>query len=368
MSKKLWIGPYDLLYATGDVAEYLIKARRRGATGVRIFGLINWYFYNKCTPFKEVKKWHPPDAEVKAEVPLYNLDKWNEEYWDRLSYLFGLLDMADMEAHVALHDFCSIKRSGVDRYFHPFISSVQARDTGAGFFDDAMKRWHVQYFERMTNELEQACIPHYLEVMNETGRYLDMTNEQLVNWHGWAVDQLQELGVKKNRIIGSYEPSFGMSLGIALSRQVGKWSVHGHARPEKVLPKYPHLSPHTIVSTDGGGDGDGPMDPIYHWKGPSAKQMKGIAERVMEYGHFGIEYKPRDAVVAWNKWANVDKVDLGIVRAAGLVLGTIPNPTPTEPPTPPEPEPPLIPEPEPQPKLPQSWWKRLLDWIRRLFG
>jgi len=52
MSKKLWVGPYDLMQATGDVPAYLAKVKDAGATGVRIFGVIAWGIGMNSNPGK----------------------------------------------------------------------------------------------------------------------------------------------------------------------------------------------------------------------------------------------------------------------------------------------------------------------------
>jgi len=378
MTKQLWCGPYDLLTSSGDIYSYLMRLRENGATGVRIFGCYQWAFYNLMMPFKEIRKWNPKGV---PGMPFYDLGQWNLEYWDEVNYFLGLLDMCDLEVHVALHDFCSIKQAGNDKYYHPFFSCIQKENpddpsqphkvTG-GFFgwtengQGTLQPWHLKYFAKWVSALNVSGVPYYLEVMNETGRGNRMTNLEAVVWHKWAVDQLFALGVPKNRMIGSYTQAFGDDLGRDLSKQVGTWSCHGHARPQAVCASYPYVqSPQIIISTDGGRDGDGPEDPVKHWKGPSAAQMRGIAEKVNQYGYAGIEYKPRDAAVGFGKWTDVDRVDMTIVRAAGQVFGTIP------PPPPPTPEPPAPPPPEPPPTPPvkaKSFWRKLWDWIKRLFG
>ena len=375
MSKQLWVGPYDLLTSNGAVAIYLGALKDNGATGVRFFGCYQWAFYNPMMPFKEIRKWKPKDV---PGMPFYDLSKWNPEYWDHLDWFLGMLKLCDLEAHVALHDFCSIKQSGNDKYYHPFFSCIQKENpddpsaphkvTG-GFFGwdkdgrGTLQPWHTKYFAKMVAALNVSGVSYYLEVMNEMGRGNRMTNEEGVRWHKWAVQQLFSLGVPKSRIIGSYTGAFGEDYGMELSKQVGIWSVHGHARPQAVFPNYPIVqSPAIIISTDGGRDGDGPCDPVKHWCGPSAAQMKGIAEKVEQYGYMGIEYKPRDAAVGLHKWTNVDKVDMKIVRAAGEVFGTIPPPL--EPPEPPEPPPPPPPPPEPPVEHSCWYWLGKLDFIR----
>ena len=297
MSKKLWVGPYDLMQATGDVPAYLAKVKDAGATGVRIFGVIAWGYRNELQPWKEMKNGK------------YNLDKWNVEYWDKLNRLLELLELNRLDIHVALHDYCSIKQ--VEWQYHPFLNNKQ----GVEFFPREAEIYHERYFSAMTYVTQLHGVRYWYEPMNETGP------REALDWHRWAVATLRKFGVPQNRIIGSGETAYDDDFISNLSKQVRTWSVHGHARPQAVLEKYPNVhSKNIIISTDGGRDGKGPADPVYGWRGPNKAQMANIARKVIEHGHLGIEYKPRDAVTGRYIWADVDKVDVSIIRAAGRVF------------------------------------------------
>jgi hypothetical protein len=346
MNKIISCSCYNLLWCRGNWQKFIDKIAKYRANYTRIFLLWTWQDGWKFTPFQVI-------GFIYGN-PYFDLSKWNVKYWEKFLKIINYIKNRLESIYIVLHCYPSLKKSGWQKYLHPFVNSIQADRLPGGVWGERMKKWHLRYFTRVIHELQRLKANFYIEVMNEYDAK-DWDDDYMVSWHQWAVNEIMTLGVPKEKIIAS-----SMRNPKEIASQIGIYSVHGIVRPEKIPPQFDIAPNHKIlISGDGGFDGRGRTD----WKGrrgASINQMREIGKKIMKYNYVGYEYFDRGiegkkAIKNKKLIANVDLFDPKPLKAIAEIL----NPKPEPKPIPPEPEP-----------IPKEWgksrWQKLLERIKKI--
>jgi|Deesub1362B_J571_1020462.scaffolds.fasta_scaffold00331_21 hypothetical protein len=337
--RKVICSCYNLLTARGDKEKFIKTIAKNGANSIRIFALYTWGMdkENPLMPFKEICKWNA-GYNIPKILPFFDMTEDNKDYWDEWWRIHEWI--AEYIGHVreVAHDNCSFKKSGYEKYYHPFLSCIQRRDPDdpgkikipGGVWGEGMKKWHKFWFKKLVTNLKKLGIPFEIEICNEYDA-IDWPDSHMIEWHNWAVQTFIQLGVPRERIIAS-----AMRNPKEISEQVAYYSVHGHSRPEDVKPNYFGIPNEKIeISTDGGFKGKGRAD----WKGrrgPNCKQAREIAQKAKEYGYTRIEFFDRGiegkrALVKGQLIANVDLFSSKVLQCfTKEFLDWKPTPKPTK--------------------------------------
>jgi len=116
----------ELLVADGNLDAFAESARQARVWGIRFFALQSW-----SDPL--LMPWEPalyngqpvrlviPDDGI--NVPVYDMDRLNAQYWGRLTVVLSILKAHDLEAVVSLGDNCSLNTRQM-KLSYPFLVAL----------------------------------------------------------------------------------------------------------------------------------------------------------------------------------------------------------------------------------------------------
>ena len=295
---------------------FLQCLRTRAVDGLRIFLQFSWPPYevgkaNVLSPYRQKGFWNPYGDE--RYVPFYsqldfrkelNLDpQWlskNEElaYWLRRHW-------PDVKLILTLHDYCSIKQPGLNKYFYPFLSSSPDRR-----IDDPKYNRYAGGFwgmDEMTGGnsvqfLHEKYIKAVKNIYYDLDVYLEFCNEDEVQ--GWDDSYASKYYAWLRKIIGE---KFIISGRYANYQPGTIYSEHGTIFPkDKKLPSHPSL---TLISGDGASGGSGSPDASGR-RGLGLVETEFLVPWLFENEFWGYEYMDRGIWGDDNNRAKLELVNL----------------------------------------------------------
>jgi hypothetical protein len=306
---------HDLQDARGDVPAFLDKVVGAGCHDLHFFAFRAAPGACKqgatTMPYNVVGKWtHPTSGET---FPLYKLTKnWNKAYFKKLRLVLNELKKRDIRPWISIHDIRLRDKHG--KYWHPFCCSEEALgpNTPGGVWGEPNKPWGMfQYHRNFIRLLAQRVDAVYddpaWEMCNEFNTPPFQSDDYMVEAHGKLSDVLDAAGAGLTQKWTS-----GTT---AAYRNVHEYSAHGVVRPEKVIPVpgIPHAA--TIISGDGGSDGDGRADKKGR-KGASPAQAAAVVKRVKALKMVGYEVLDRGLWKSDNDLTYLDDFDPASLAAA----------------------------------------------------
>jgi hypothetical protein len=345
MIKQITTGCYNLLTARGDRLRFLKRIAKickpfvdeGGILSSRIFYLKTWGDDEKkpFQPWPVIGYWDADYHDEPATCPVFDLGTpavphWNEQYWEEFRRVHEWLRDLGFSVHGVLEDFCSLKKDGRAKYWHPIRSNAQrvpnwAKDIPKhekvipnSWYGAEIWPYYRAYFLRVVKELRALKIGFALEPMNEAD-VEEMPAWELLTWHNRAVKLLRECGLAQSALIAS-----ASRCAAEIASTVGTFSCHGHATAKDIRPDYFGIPASKIeVSTDGGFGGLGRPD-YKKRRGPSGAQGRAMIQRMKQLGYSRFEYFDRGIEgpaaampggVVSKVWADVDLFNGGSLKA-----------------------------------------------------
>ena len=324
---------YNLLTARGDVGKFITIIAANGATACRFFLIETWgdSTAHPLQPYVEVGRWRN-DYHDGPLAPIYDLEKWNEAYWNRLKAVLTFLKEANIRPHLVFFDHSSRNVGGIDKYYEPLFSNIQRYPTWktdpaadpaipGGLMGQGMKQYHKKFMNRVVKLVSSIGLKADYEIWNEFYGWHEGSGtwppvEDAVAWFQEMTDYLVGLGVPEERIITSN------SLGAEeMAEMSGVYAIHNIGNAAQIKPSYPYHA-HIEFSGDGYYQGQGNAD----YKGrrcASAEELSGVARKMRQYGYkryeyfdFAIEGAKAKSTETWcGVWANVDLFDPAPLKA-----------------------------------------------------
>jgi hypothetical protein len=330
LSKCLFVSAYDLFTATGDKEKFIKAVAETGATGFRIFYQYSWNG-NIASPYPKVATWKAGYADA-PDLAFYDQGdatwagaKWDSAYWDEFIRIHILIKKYGMEVYGVIHDNCSFKMAGWQKYEYPFLSSSPDRAFNdpeynkypGGFWAmredqggrETVQILHELYIIKIVNTLNDIGVKYRLEFINEDS-IQGWDDTYVGKYYKWLQGFFASRGVAKDRLIAC-----GREAGIPY---IGLYSIHGIVRPDKI-PNSPHPHEMILISGDGGFDGNGAADARGR-KGLGVNDAESFAQKILDMGYAGAEVLCRKLYLGNNDRMNADDWDAEVVRRMVLVL------------------------------------------------
>lgn len=338
LKKLLFIGAYDYLCATGNHMLFLARGRDAQASGWRIFADCQWKHtgtqpyeyadYDEVTA-QAIRYKDPNDIkdirningkltiirESGARFPLYDYTRPYRPYWDAFRWKMGKIKEYDMMAWIAALDYCTLKQTGDDKYFSPWICAKQRMMPGVqnGTWGEQMKPWIAAWYSTLIGVLKDIGVKFIIEDMNE-GWAISQSEDFVLAWFKWSNAELRKL-VPKEQIL----TTVGGVVGDEIAKLCGYKSPHGYVRPDRVPSSFVVPAEKIIISGDGGTDGNGRPD-FKGKRGVSEDDAEAIAHKIIEYGYAGTEVLDRGLWRNNNDRANLDTWDDGPTKRMAQVF------------------------------------------------
>jgi hypothetical protein len=132
----------------------------------------------------------------------------------------------------------------------------------------------------------------------------------MVSWFKWSNAMLREFGIPAEKIV----TTVGRNVE-AIAPLCGIYSPHQIGRPDQIVsPIMGVPAARIIYSSDGVKNGAGPAD-CQGKRGVGMDVANAIGLKIIQLGALGYEYLPRDAYKNNCDRANVDGLDLSVVKA-----------------------------------------------------
>jgi hypothetical protein len=330
LKKLLYVSAYDLFTVTGDKEKFIKAVAETGATGLRIFYQYSWNG-NIASPYPKVATWKAGYADA-SDLAFYDQGdatwagaKWDSAYWDEFIRIHSLLKKYGLEVYGVIHDNCSFKMAGWQKYEYPFLSSSPDRsftDSGydkypGGFWGmredqggrETVQILHELYIIKIVNTLNDIGVKYRLEFVNEDS-VQGWDDAYVAKYYRWLEQLFASRGVAKERLIAC-----GREVAIPY---VGLYSIHGIVRPDKI-PNSAHPHEMILISGDGGFDGSGAADARGR-KGLGTTDAEAFALKILAMNYAGIEFMPRDEYRQNNDRMDCDGVDLEPLKRMVLIL------------------------------------------------
>lgn len=250
---------------------------------------------------------------------LYGLSKnWNPEFFRRLKIVLRLLKERKIRPWITIHDLR--QRSGDDKYWHPYYCSKEAGagmpvdPTPGGVWGEPEKKWglfpyHRNFIRVLAKKVYALCDDPVWEICNEFGLF-DNPESYMIEAHGKLTDVLDDAAPAlpekwTSGIIGCY-------------RNAHWYSAHGVVRPENVKPVPGVPVAATIISGDGGFDGNGRYDKKAGKirRGASPEQAAAVVKTIKQKGMVGYEILDRGMWLKDVDVSNLDDFDPAALSAA----------------------------------------------------
>jgi hypothetical protein len=323
---------YNLLTARGDVPKFIQTIAANGATACRFFLCETWGESTEAPlqPFKLVGRW--TGGYDGADVPIYDLTAWNEEYFNRLIFILNEMKAAKLIPHLVFFDHSSRNVSGPTKFYEPFYSSIQRYPSWktnpdaepaipGGLMGQGMKTYHKRFINRVVKEVETLGIQVDYEIWNEfygwnEGGEIWPPVDEGVAWFKEMTEYLKSIADPQSRIITSN--SFAAE---DMAKMSDVFSVHNVGNAAQVKASYPYDAA-IEFSGDGYYTGQGNAD----YKGrrcASAEELVGLAKKMKQLGYDRYEYfdfaiegtKAKSSETWCGVWANLDLFDPGPLKA-----------------------------------------------------
>jgi len=295
ISKSVICSCYDLMTADGDWEKWLEKIAHIGANGTRFFALQCFGqkdFMNPFQPFEIIP------GKIHRGFPVFDLLKWNPDWWKKYRQILRKMKSLNLEADIVGETYTDLKKTGDEKYKHPFYNSIQAFATPGGVWGEPMKRFRRRLYHRLIKTALRIGVPFRFEGMNEYDAKA-WDDKYMIEYHKWMVDEIRKSGAKV--VIASAMRNYE-----AIKEQVDFYSIHGCVTPKSIDGAYKRYgSKGYIISGDGGFDGHGPRDAKGR-RGASPKEMRGIVRKMYKYGYVELEYFDRGLYRQNNDRANLD--------------------------------------------------------------
>ena len=306
---------HDALDARGDVPAFLDKVVGAGCHDLHFFAFRAAPGACKqgatTMPYNVIGKWtHPTSGKT---FPLYRLTKnWNTAYFKKLRLVLNELKKRDIRPWISIHDIRL--RDKDSKYFHPYYASEEALgpNTPGGVWGEPDKPWgmfpyHRNFIRVLAQKVFSVDYKAAWEICNEFNTPPFQADEYMVEAHGRLTNVLD--------MSSPFMPEKWTSGTTEAYRNAHEYSAHGIVRPEKVIPVpgIPHAA--TIISGDGGSDGDGRADKKGR-KGASPAQAAAIVKRVKALHMVGYEVLDRGLWRKDNDVSNLDDFDPASLAAA----------------------------------------------------
>lgn len=324
---------YNLLTAKGDVKKFIEKISDNGATACRFFLIETWgdSTAHPLQPYVEVGRWRNdyPDGPL---APIYDLERWNEAYWNKLVQILHQMKAAQIIPHLVFFDHSSRNVSGINKYYEPMFSSIQRYPNWktnpaaepsipGGFLGQGMKQYHKKFMKRVVSEVSTIGLQADYEIWNEFYGWAEDGGtwppvDEGVAWFQEMTDYLKSIMDPQSQIITSN--SFA---DLEMSKMSTVFSIHNIGNAAQIKADYPY-SAAIEFSGDGYYTGQGNAD----YKGrrcASADELVGLARKMRQYGYkryeyfdFAIEGPKAKSDQTWcGVWANVDYFTPGPLKA-----------------------------------------------------
>ena len=388
MTTQLIVGMYGFWTLTGDWRRHLQELKKNGATGIRIFMAYGWPIQETIyTPFARLKDMAVVDKyqyiegrrwryfkkgdyvmfrkqdRPGVELPVYDLEVMRDEYFEGVNELLKECTELGLTILMEVEDYCSLKLSGVEKYWHPYYVSPQAHSTltPAGVFGIALKKFMKVYWKRLLDTISPYSGVH-VSVMNEyefkqhnpDGSAMDPAEEKvrMIEWYrdsrlffaGYPVVASAMRYPKEIAALCNFYSPHGIGDKDSLDFEVKKFRGQGLDITQN--------TERLILSGDGFSTGSGVPD-LKGRRGITTKEVPAIAKMMLNGGYAGYEMLIRNKR-GHSRGAHEDFQAMyggyDVVRAFGERFGTIPPP-----PKPPEP-PPTPPAPPKPPETKRPWW------------
>ncbi len=305
MGKLVLFFCHDLQDARGDVPKFLDKVVATGCHDLHFFAFRAAPGACKqgatTMPYNVIGKWtHPTSGDT---FPLYKLTKnWNMEYFKKLRLILNELKKRNIRPWISIHDIRLRDKKG--KYWHPFYCSDEALGptTPGGVWGEPNKPWgmfpyHRNWIKVLAQKVYSVYNDPVWEICNEFNTPPFQGDNHMIEAHGRLTDELD-----KSSFVMPEKWTSGIT---GCYRNAHSYSAHGIVRPEKVKPVPGIPIGATIISGDGGSDGDGRADKKGR-KGASPAQCTAIMKRIKDLGMVGYEVLDRGL---WKKDYDVSNLD-----------------------------------------------------------
>jgi len=241
------------------VKTFFEKIHEHGGNYTTGFLVFTWSKGVEASPFKQVgtwtedKKWWPEDHEF----PTFDLDKWNEQTWDKWRDAFRWCKENGLALEIRILDYCSIKK-GYQKRHNPFNNGSNIQHYSGGMWGKPIQPWYKKLNRKLIKTINEADFLDYCRFvdMNEsdvagtdpkdTPEWKDMACKR---FHKFMSKDLMSLGVRKDQLMMNI---FRSNVYDYFEAEDYTMQIHSVASPEALIKAY----------QDGGVDifpvGDGP--------------------------------------------------------------------------------------------------------------
>jgi len=340
---------YQLLAFTPDeITEFIGDLRDHKGNATEIFLNFVWPL-SKSAPWKSYltsgwqfslykidSYWTEPEKFGDYPFPMYDLEKWNPETWDKLRVIFEECKHNGIALFMRIGDYTSLKRPFYKRHY-PYNNGSNIQVYTGGNWGTAIQKYYKIFNAKLMELIEDVGLTHYFiipqneaDVIGEWPGGEAEKDQVCIDFHNFYINDFRRLGVRKDQlIINTERPNVNDYFA-------GRGYLTEHHRinsPEMLKEAYETEGDYIFPN------GDGP-DPLARGiagfngnREPSKAQGVKIGQRIQEkfgYGYFlrSIESKNVNDI-------SVTYVDF--IALDGMIEGLNGPPLPPDPPEPPEP-------------------------------
>lgn len=321
----LYVFVPELMVAHGDIDAFMVRMRKAGVWGVRIFLLQSWSSirlvpWEQATYNGKLVYLNKP-AEGVNNCPVTDMTRPNAAYWTRLDEIIALAKKNDLEIIASLGDNCSLSPRQ-SKLSYPFLASLQTMsieckayiqpaaawskvtESPGGLYGVAKFDLYRKWVKDIITAMNKSGITYRLEIQNEFSRLdWEPAAKEPANWYAMMVKAITDNGIPAARIVHSGDQSITLLHGgIFAMHQIEQAGMNDTTCPMSRL----------MLSGDGGYAGK--------WKGRStidvdavgrhgvsAEDAVAIAKMIRTKGIAGgYEWMPKSTNKRSDFLANVD--------------------------------------------------------------
>jgi hypothetical protein len=347
---QYWMFIPELMWAFGDRRKFLKTSRMGGAWGVRCFSVQSWSKLRNEYPWLQMEHngqkvildnpkegWNAKVCDMGYDMAYQNYFHLNPVYWAELNKLLDELEEFDLGITLSIGDNCSMRNSDAagrgTKNEYPFMDSRQTcspefeklvvpKDawkkfeySPGGYHSTYRYRYHQRWIQELIDTLKKhPAVPYWIEVENEFSIFTWKPGDKPpINWYAMMVKAIMDNGVPRNRIVHS-----GIKGTIDIIKpHLGIYSQHAIVRPDPALKDItPEMRPMTLISTDGGGNGNSTVDiDCKGRRGISLTDAVTLAnEKIKKLHLLGFEYMPRLAYAKSDLTGNLDLINYDVMN------------------------------------------------------
>jgi len=155
----------------------------------------------KFSPYKRVG-WRTEKRYGDYPFPVFDLEQWNEDTWDRLKLIFTECQRNGITLFIRVQDYCSIRTPFYKRH-HPYFSNIQETD---GIWSDSNQKYDRLFNAKLIDTLEEAKLHDFFIIpQSESDVYGDHSEEEkdqmCIKLNQDSIDNFLDLGVRQQQII-----------------------------------------------------------------------------------------------------------------------------------------------------------------------